>query len=315
MTTPYQKIKIPHMNNLPVPFKNKISYPQPPEKSQLPNNFYTALVVGGTGSGKTYSVVKLLKYYEEYKIYNDQGEEVPQRIWLLSPSYESNPIFTSLKYLDEDDIVNEYSDAKLQEVLDEIKQVKIDAEAYQEELKEYRKFIKAKRVNDLSPKTLLTLHKLDFEPPIPPKYKINPINYLVLDDLINSSAYKSTGKSLINSLAVRNRHLGINLFILAQSAPQIPKTVRSQARLLFIYRYNSKSIIDDLHELVSAKITPEQFEQIYMDATEERFNFLTIDNTKKDLILKQNLDTLIVLNKDKVEKLKKKKDKELKENE
>ena len=320
----YHKVKLPNFDNLPVKFKNTIDYPQSPENANLPNNFYTALVIGSTGVGKTVSVVKLLKYQEEHKFYNKDGEEVKQRIFLCSPSIESNPIFTALKYLDEDDMVHDYTDAKLQIILDDIKETKQEAEQYQEELKEYRKFIKAKKINDLSPKTLLTLHKNDFNPPVAPKYKIPPVNSIIFDDLINSPAYKATGKSLINSLCVRNRHLGINVYILAQSANQIPKTIRSQARILMLYRYNSKNIIEDLYEIVSSILTPEEFEQIYMDATELKYNFLTVDNTKKDLVLKQNLDHLKVLNrkekigkllKDKVEKSKKKKNKELKEDE
>jgi hypothetical protein len=317
MTT-YTKIPISGFDNKPVKFKNTIDYPQPPEDSLLPNNFYTCLAIGSTGTGKTYSVVKLLKYQEEHKFYNKDDEEIPQRIFLCSPSFESNPIFNSLKYLDEDDIVHDYTDAKLQIILDDIKETKQEAEQYQEDLKEYRKFVKAKRVNDLSPKTLLTLHRIDFEPPVPPKYKFPPVNSIIFDDLINSPAYKATGKSLINSLCVRNRHLGINVYILAQSANQIPKTVRSQARLLMLYRYNSKNIIEDLYEIVSSVLTPEAFEQIYMENTEEKYTYLTIDNTHKDLTIKQNLDTLIVLSKGrttapKVKPKKKKDKKEVKE--
>lgn len=293
----YIKKKIPGFDNDPVPFKASIEYPQPKAKTGLPNNFYTALVIGGTGTGKTFSVVKLLKYYEKYKIYTKQGEEVPQRIFLFSPSIESNPIFTSLKNLDEEDQYTNYSDSQLQKVLDEIKEVKDEAEAYQYQLKLYKKFLKTRSLKDLSPEQLLTLNENDFNPPVKPRYPIAPVNFIILDDLINSPAYKATGKSLINSLAVRNRHLSINLFILAQSAPQIPKTVRSQARLLMLYRYNSKNIIEDLYEIVSSVLTPQEFEKLYLDATSKKYNFLTIDNTKSEITFKQNLDTLLVLKK------------------
>jgi hypothetical protein len=319
--TSFQKIKLSGYDNKPVPFKSTVDYPQPPPESLLPNNFFTALVIGSTGTGKSFSVAKLLKYQEQHKFYNKDDEEVPQRIFLCSPSIPSNEIFNSLKYLDEEDMVHEFTDAKLQIILDDIKETKREAEQYQEELKEYRKFMKSKRVNDLSPKTLLTLHKIDFEPPVAPKYKIPPVNSIIFDDLLNSPAYKATGKSLINSLCVRNRHLGINVYILGQTSSQIPKCIRSQARLLMLYRYNSKTIIDDLYEIVSSILTPEEFEQIYMTSTEEKYNFLTVDNTKKDLVLKQNLDHLIVLNrKEKInnllnapKKTKKKKDIEIKE--
>lgn len=295
--TSYQKVKIPNFDNKPVKFKNKVKYPQPPESSTLPNNFFTCLIIGSTGTGKTYACCKLLKYYEQYKIFNDEGEVVPQRIFLLSPSIASNPIFTSLKNLDEEDCYTNYSDNQLQVVLDDIAETKREAEQYQEDLKIYKKFLKTRSLKNLTPTELLTLDESNFEPPVPPRYKIPPINNIILDDLLNSPAFKSTGKSLINSLAVRNRHLGINLYILGQSANQIPKVVRSQARLLMLYRYNSKNIITDLYEIVSSVLTPEEFEKIYMENTEGRYSFLTIDNTHKEITFKQNLDTLIVLNK------------------
>ncbi len=292
----FKKVKIPDFDNKPVHFEGAadIEYPQS-RNPNLPKNFYTGLIVGGTGTGKTFSCCKLLKYYERFKIYNGKGETVPQRIILMSPSIKSNPIFNSLKNLDDSDKITNYSDERLQEVLDDIEKVKQEALKYQRDYELYLKFTKIKSLSELSIDELLSLYSSDFEPPEKPRFIIPPINYLILDDLLNSDAYKSTGKSLINNLAVRNRHLGINLFILAQSCNQIPKCIRSQARLLFLYRYNSKNIIDDLYEIVSNTLTPEQFKDIYLSATEKKHNFLTIDNTGKKLIFKQNLDHLIML--------------------
>lgn len=291
----FTKVKIPDFDNKPVHFDNNIDYPQS-KNGNLPKNFYTALIIGGTGTGKTFACCKLLKYYERFKIYNSKGQIVPQRIILMSPSIKSNPIFNSLKNLDDSDKITNYSDSKLQEVLDDIEQVKQDAIKYQKDYSLYEKFTKIKSLSELSIDELLSLYSFNFEEPEQPRFVIPPCNFLILDDLLNSDAYKSTGKSLINNLAVRNRHLGINLFILAQSAPQIPKCIRSQARLLFLYRYNSKNIIEDLFEIVSNVLTPEQFKEIYLNATSNKWNFLTIDNTGKDLVFKQNLDHLIMLN-------------------
>jgi len=295
--TSFQTIPIKGRDNKPVPFKNPIEYPQCKNSAELPNNFYTCLVVGSTGTGKSFSVAKLLKYYEQEKIYNKKGEEVPQMIHIFAPSIESNPIWTALKNLDPEDCHTNYTDAKLQQVLDRIKDIKDEAEEYQEQLKLYKKFLKTRSLKYLTPRELLTLDSNNFEPPVKPEYPINPVHFIILDDLINGTAFKATGKSLINSLAIRNRHLGINLFILAQSAPQIPKTIRSQARLLMLYRYNSKNIIDDLYEIVSSVITPDEFEKMYMEATEHKYEFLTIDNTGKDICFKKNLEAIIVLNK------------------
>jgi hypothetical protein len=294
----YSKISINGFDNKPVPFKRTIFYPQPPEKTTLPNNFFTALIIGSTGSGKSYSVAKLLKYYEIHKIYDKEGEIVPQRIILISPSIDSNEVFSSLKNLADEDKFDNYSDKLLQNVLDDIELKKQQAEKYQSEIKLWKRFLNVKTLNQLTSMQLLKLHQMNFTAPIKPEWTKPPVIHLVLDDLLNNpNAYKATGKSLINQLAVRNRHLGINMYILAQTASQVPKCVRSQARLLMLYRYNSKNIVDDLYEIVSGVLTPEQFEKMYLDNTQEKYSFFTIDNTHKDIMFKQNLDNLLIINK------------------
>ncbi len=46
---------------------------KPPPKSinnNLPPCYFTSIFIGSKGSGKTYSLVKLLKNYEKYPIYD-----------------------------------------------------------------------------------------------------------------------------------------------------------------------------------------------------------------------------------------------------
>lgn len=302
----YDKIELDGFDNKPVPFKDTVKYPQPKKKSNLPFNFFTALAIGSTGSGKSFSVSKLLKYYEKAKMYDTDKNIVPQRIIIFCPTYYSNPIYNSLKNLDEEnDVYTTYSDTLLQEVLDDIKAVKKESQDYAEIMAAYKKFLKVKNLNQLTPEEMILLHKINFDLKYltKPRYEIPPVNHLIFDDLISTNAYKSNGVSLLSNLAVRNRHLQCNLYFLAQSVKQLPKIIRVQARLLMIYRYNSKSIVDDLYEVVSGVLKPEEFEKIYFDASDLKYNFLTIDNTGSDLVLKQNFNYLIRLNskKDKVD--------------
>lgn len=299
-------IPIPGFDNKPIKFKDKNKYPQPKNKA-LPRNFYTCLLIGQTGAGKSWSLVKLLQYYEADKIYTQDGQECPMRVILISPTYQSNPIFNTLKSLDpETDVYENYSDKILQDIMDDIQAVKDEAEEYQKVVKIWKKFKKVKKISLLTNAEVLILQMIDFDIGnlYEPRYRVNPCNFLIFDDLICTPCYRPN--SPLCELSTKCRHKGVNLFVLAQAIKQVTKVIRIQSRLLMLYRYNSKSIVDDIYEIVSGTLTPEQFEEIYFAATELPHSFLTIDNTKSKLELKQNLDSLIVIKKQSRKDLKEK---------
>ncbi len=288
------KVPIAGFDNNEIKYEHE-EYPKPPKGSNLPIPFYTCLAIGSTGTGKTVAVVRLLKYYEKAKFYNKEGDIVPQRIWIFSPTIEANEIYYTLKNLDkEKDIITNYTDSALVKAIDEIKELKDETKAYNEVMKVWKKFLKVKSEKSLTNEELIILENLNWEPPPKPRYPNGVVNHIILDDLVaQDGAFKPNGSSAISNLTVKNRHYYCNVFVLAQSTNQIPKIIRAQARLLFLYRFNSKKLTDDLYDVVSSLLSPEEFEKIYKEATEEKYNFLTVDNTGPNLILKQNLNFLI----------------------
>jgi hypothetical protein len=161
------------------------------------------MFIGSKGSGKTYSLVSLLKHYEKSSLLDKKGRKHTMRTILFCPTGNSdfNKIYTTLESLEEKDIILEYSDEKLLEVLDNIK-------SEEEEIKEYYKYMKAynkfKSNEKLKDKHLLILDKHDFKDPfidlkiIKPKYTQYRINFLIFDDLIShQSAFKRILKYVI----------------------------------------------------------------------------------------------------------------------
>ena len=57
--------------------------------------FFTSICFGSKGSGKTYSLVKLLKNYEKYPIYDVDNNKLNMRVILFCPTAHSvaNPIY------------------------------------------------------------------------------------------------------------------------------------------------------------------------------------------------------------------------------
>ena len=183
-----EEIKLNGLDNKPIKTTKK-----PPPRStneNLPPCYFTSIFIGSKGSGKTYSLIKLLKNYEKYPIYDNDGHKLDMRVIVFCPTIMSsaNPIYETLKYLGEDDIVMDYSDDKLLDKLDEIEKEKEEIENYKKYVEVWKKFIKIdENVNLLLPDELLVLSKYDFKEPkdIPhPPYKYPRVNFLVFDDLV-----------------------------------------------------------------------------------------------------------------------------------
>jgi hypothetical protein len=278
----------------------KVVYPQCND-SGAPKNYFVSLFVGARGSGKTYLLTKLLKTFEEKKCYKD-GEEVPQRIVLISPTAhsDSNVIFKSLKNLDWDiDVLTEYSDEILKDKIKEIKKDIDEAKEYKEYEKCYKKFKKV-NIDKLTDDECELLYKYDFEKfeDIPePKYPNGFLLHWVIDDMIGSNIFKH-GKSAFTNLVTRNRHvIPGNIIIATQAIMMVPKTIRLNSNLIVLFKFaNKKQVIDDIHPVVSAYVTEDQLMELYEYATSEAHNALVIDGTSSKIIFKKNFDKILELN-------------------
>ena len=77
---------------------SKLDYPKS-DNNNLFNLFFNMMAVGARGSGKTYSTVKIIKEYENYKMISGQGEHKIRTI-LISPTYDANKnLWANLKSL------------------------------------------------------------------------------------------------------------------------------------------------------------------------------------------------------------------------
>ena len=84
------------------------------------------------------------------------------RVIVFCPTIMSvaNPIYDTLKYLDEEDIIMDYSDNKLLDKLDEIEKEKEEIENFKKYVEVWKKFIKIdENINLLLPDELIILSK------------------------------------------------------------------------------------------------------------------------------------------------------------
>jgi len=257
---------------------NKVPYPMCNDGGDTPRFFWLGIWCAPRGHGKTYSLCKLLKHYETHGITtHDDTTKLLQRIVLFSPTFEANPIFKNLKWLDEADVHPEYSDARLRAVIDDIEEERKSTAAYKRQVDLYSKYRRVKSMDELTDEDMLELEQLSFLPPTKPRYVEDPINTIIFDDLLGSHALRS-GRSPLVNVAIRNRHHQINIAILVQGMKQVPKVVRSNASLYVIGRFlNKKAILEDLYEEVSGCVTEEDFEKIYTECTASDHGNMVID--------------------------------------
>jgi hypothetical protein len=261
----------------------KLVYPIPGD-ANLPRLYPVCIAAGSRGSGKSYSIAKLLKMYEKSRIFDKEtGDEVEQRIILMCPSADSNPIFNSLKHLSKEDTHTLYSDDKLNAIVAEIKQDREDTRLYKEEMTLWKKFMKARKESELTTEEMQRLALMGYQKPSPPKYPTGCVVFLVLDDLISSPAFKTQGKSAVTNLSLRNRHSGICILIAAQSVKGVPKSIRLNTNLWVLYKFcNSKMVMQDIYEEISGLMTEQQFLDAYAFATTEPHSALILDQTGGD---------------------------------
>jgi hypothetical protein len=297
--------KLSGLNNKPIKV-NKIPPPQSCNPN-LPPLYFTLMCIGSKGSGKTYSIVKLLKSYEEYPIYDNDKNKLDMRVILFCPTGNSsaNVVFKTLKYLDEDDIHLEYSDELLQEVLKNIEEEKNQIEEYSKYVRAYNAFKKAKSMRSVKDDDLMLLYKHDFVDPDDmddkPKYKFPRINFLIFDDLISDPhAFKKSRSAGLNNLTIRHRHLQTNLIFTSQYVKAINPIIRRNIDIYVIFRFaNVKSVLDNVYPEVSSFLTEQDFDKLYKYATKDTHNaFICINHNmvSKTNSIRKNWDILLTDN-------------------
>ena len=296
-----QEIKLNGLNNEPVK-TNKKTPPMSINKD-LPPCYFTSIFIGSKGSGKTYSVVKLLKNYEKYPIYDADGNKLTMRVIVFCPTINSsaNPIYESLKHLDENDIILDYSDDKLLDKLHEIEEEEKFIEEYKEYVTVWKKYMKIDEdMSLLTHDELLILSKFDFTDPEnmkKPEYKHPRINFLIFDDLVGDAHAFKKSHSALNNLCIKHRHLQCNLIFTTQYIKAIPPVIRRNLDIFIIFKFaNVKSVTEQIYPEISGIIKEEEFELLFDYATENKHNALIIDQTSKQNIFKLNWDVALKIN-------------------
>lgn len=284
---------------------SKLDYPKSDNKN-LFNLFFNFMGVASRGGGKTFSTIKIIKEYENSKMISGAGEHKIRTI-LISPTYDANKnLWGNLKSLNEDDIYEEYTEATLQTIIDDIKRIIDEVDIYNKYLYYYDLVDKTPK-NEIemllksNPEISFILKKFNYETPAKIKkyfrYTTKPITFLILDDIMGSSALNRKSENLLKYWLIKNRHIFTSFFLLVQSIKSVPKDMRLNCNLFYLGKFSNKtSILKDLYQEVSSVLTENEFETLYDKAINDNTHgALIIDLTGSKKRFYNNLEKELII--------------------
>jgi hypothetical protein len=281
---------------------DKLNYPQC-SCGKCPKFYWNMLNIGSRGSGKTYTIVQMIKHYEKNKITKD-GVEYKIRTHLISPTIQANEIYKSLDSLDfKKDAHDDYSDVLLLSIIDNIKAEKKEYDKYLLYKKSYEKFAKTPeskldKLYDEEPWIFNLLEEYDYQNPKDIKHEPPKINIIILDDLLGSDAFTKKTKSVLTNAMIKNRHMGICFALLSQSIRSIPKNIRLNCSVFQLASFkNKKVILEDIYDEVSNVVDLDTFSKYYEHSTSKPYGSLIIDTTNGKRFLSNFDSELFIENK------------------
>ena len=275
---------VDNIDDKPIIIKKK-NVPQSTNTS-LPLLFNTQLYIGSKGTGKSYKLTQLLRYYEQSKLKDEDGVEYDMRTILICPTASSgaNEVYKILNSLDKNDIHLDYDDNLIISIMDDIKKKQMTYDNFLNYKKVYMKFSKIKEVDKMETEELELLEECDFMTPAECYGDIKPkITWIIFDDLIGLGAFNKKAKSILTNLTIKHRHLKTNLIFTTQSYKQIPPTIRTNIDIYCIFKSSSYSeVLNKIFEDINGYIKLDDFIEIYEHATENKNDCLTIINNSMD---------------------------------
>ena len=244
--------------------------------------------IGMRGSGKTHAMVNLAKRYLDDSCFT--------RVFIISPTYESNPIFHVLKINDEDVYSNLHTSiADISDILKKCKQDSDDYDDYHDYMKAYIKWKKDMKLT-IDEHTMLENANYHKPPEVP-----RPSPLLIVDDMSHSQIYSTSRQNPFINLCLRHRHInhgkGITIFLAAQTFRSgIPLALRQNIQQYFIWPTKDETQLEAIYHEVANLIDHDTFLKLYKRATQDPHDFLTIDNNppKPVLQFRRNFDTFLL---------------------
>ena len=237
--------------------------------------------------GKTHAIVNLAKHYL------DEGSFT--RVFVISPTYESNPVFHVLHVAEEDVFTDHLNSiAAIEKILAATAKDSDDYDNYEEYMHAFRKWKQGRRLHQDERNML---ENNDFQKP--PEVIPRPSPLLIIDDMSHSDIYSTSRQNPFINLCLRHRHInhgkGITIYMAAQTFRSgIPLPLRQNIQQYFIWPTHDSGQLDAIYHEVANLVNEETFMALYHEATKYPHSFLTIDtNSPPEKQFRRNFDVTL----------------------
>lgn len=231
---------------------------------------FSAAVVGSKGSGKTYSTIQWIREMEDRGYIN--------RTFLISPTVESNSIYSNLRSLDlEEDVCGDqdlFQDA-FDDVLQKIKQAREEREREIKYSKLYNRHANGEQLSVVE-ENILKMEGYRI-PDIP--QEIRPL--LLCDDVQGTAAFSNRRRDKMQHIIIKHRHVGLSVICLVQTLQGMPRVQRLNSNIFILFKTSDLKQLEDIASLFGAFISREDFFSLYKYATKEPHSFFFVDLNPK----------------------------------
>ena len=237
----------------------------------FPNKSFLALLYSSKGTGKTNTLVNIVKEYAKHQFF--------QKVYLFSPSLHSDPKYNEMESKGiELKTFDHYDDSLLKEVIEEIRADLNEWREYQRRKALYEKSKKVHNVSKLSEEDILDLWEMDWDEPPPCRFTKEPWSLIIFDDLASHPQLMKQGKSVASSFLLLHRHLLVSVAFCTQIfRSSVPKMVRNNLDWYILGKSkseeNMESVASELDSYISKKEIIEKWEK----ATQEPFSYFCIN--------------------------------------
>jgi hypothetical protein len=271
--------------------------PKRPVPKGYPMVPFMAGVFGNRGAGKTYSICKMIKAYDNTASFD--------KIVIFSPTLGRDPLLQSLQR-------GKHYRLEVYDHFDAAALLKLVTET-SKEIDKYDVYLRAKRawaeleggkpIDRLTLEQQQALQSYDYRNPTEAGVypKGSPSILLVFDDLVGDrSVYNFDGSTEVGRFALRHRHYLISILFSVQVSKGgggIPRQHRNNLSLAMLFKNKAPKLRREVCEDLCGDIPPEQFEQMWVHATEEKHGFLMVDYSAPhpSLMFRKNLDCFLTV--------------------
>lgn len=246
-------INIPNLTRIEVP--------------DLPDLPFRGIFVGGSGTGKTNSIVNFVNFYKQRGLLDN--------ITVICPTKDLKLV--SLVESPEDYYLSPTFET-IQTIISKIKGRVQEYKSQQKDIERW-KVLSRKREEDLTTEDLIWIEK---QPELPPKDTFGhfPRSLLIIDDSIGTQLFGLQRKNPLVNFYIRSRHYGCSIILSTQYFNSLNKALRANASFYVLFKNKDKKQLASIYAEIASHCPMEQFIEMFDSATAEKYHFLFIDLEK-----------------------------------